>query len=138
MYSRILVPVDLEHVDKLTKALELAGKTAKQHGATLDYVDVVDAIPTTSPLPVGHSVADRLRKFAEAQARAYGISVDECVTLRSDLRINVGSDVVKAAEDEGCDLIIMASHIPGIKDHFLISNAGYVAAHAPISVFVIR
>lgn len=138
MHSRILVPVDLEHADKLTKALDLAAQTAKESGATVIYVDVVDAVPTTSPIAEGERVADRLRKFASDQAAAHGIEVIDQVALRSDLRLNVGADIIQTARKSDCDLIIMASHVPGIKDHFLSSNAGYVASHAPMSVYVVR
>lgn len=138
MYSKILVPVDLENIDKLTKALDLAAKTARESDATVVYVDVVDAVPTTSPVTEGERTADRLEKLATAQAKAHGIETDDQVTLRSDLHLNVGADIIKAAKDTGCDLIVMASHMPGIKDHFLSSNAGYVASHAPMTVYVVR
>src|SRR6056297_1038166 len=99
MYSRILVPVDLDNVDQLGKALDLAGRTAKENGATVIYVDVVDAVPTTSAKTEGARVADRLREFANAQAAAHGIQATDLVALRSDLHLNVGSDLVKAAKD---------------------------------------
>jgi len=138
MYRRILVPVDLDHADKLTKALDLAGETAKKNEAEIVYLDVVDAVPTTTALTEGERMADRLARFASDQGKRHGIKVTDMVLLRSDLHLNVGSDIVKAAEEEECDLIVMASHIPGFKDHFLSSNAGYVAAHAPLSVYVVR
>ena len=138
MHSRILVPVDLEHVEKLTKALELAAQIAKQNDATLIYVDVVDAVPTMSPHTEGERMADRLRLFASEQAKAYDIKATDQVVLRSDLRLNVGSDIVRSAKEADCDLIVMASHVPGFKDHILSSNAGYVASHAPMSVYVVR
>ena len=138
MYSRILVPVDLENVDKLGKALDLAAKTAKDNGATVVYVDVVDAVPTTSATTEGERMADRLRKLATSQAKAHGIEAVDQIALRSDLHLNVGADIVKTAKASDCDLIVMASHVPGIRDHFLSSNAGYVASHAPMTVYVVR
>lgn len=138
MYSRILVPVDLDNADKLTKALDLAGKTAKDHDADIVYVDVVDAIPTTSARTQGERAADRLAKFASDQAKRHGIRASGEIALRGDLHLNVGSDIVRTAGETGCDLIIMASHVPGFKDHIISSNAGYVASHAPISVYVVR
>lgn len=138
MYSRILVPVDLDNADKLTKALDLAGRTAKDAGAEVVYVDVVDAVPTMSPRTEGDRMAERLKVFAAEQAKVHGIQTTDHVALRSDLRLNVGSDLVKAAKEAGCDLIVMASHIPGFKDHILSSNAGYVASHAPMTVYVVR
>ena len=138
MYSRILVPVDLENADKLTKALDLAGQAARESGAEVIYVDVVDAVPTMSARTEGERMAARLKDFAADQAKAYGIRTADHVALRSDLHLNVGSDIVKAAKDRDCDLIVMASHPPGFKDHILSSNAGYVASHAPMTVYVVR
>ena len=138
MYSRILVPVDLDNVEKLTKALNLAGETAQKNSAEVVYVDVVDAVPTTSPVLEGDRAADRLRHFALEQASQHGISTSGEIALRSDLRVNVGPDILRTAKDNDCDLIVMASHVPGFKDHIISSNAGYVASHAPISVYVVR
>jgi nucleotide-binding universal stress UspA family protein len=138
MYSRILVPVDLESADKLTKALDLAGQTAKQNDAEVIYVDVVDAVPTMSTHTEGERVADRLRIFASEQAKRHGVKTTGEIALRSDLHLNVGSDIVKTANETDCDLIIMASHVPGFKDHIFSSNAGYVASHASMSVYVVR
>lgn len=138
MYSRILVPVDLEHADKLTKALDLAGKIAKDNAATVLYVDVVDAIPTMSAHTEGELMAERLKDFAAEQGKAHDIQTDDHVVLRGDLHLNLGKDIVQAAKDADCDLIVMASHLPGLKDHILTSNAGYVASHAPMSVYVVR
>ena len=138
MYSRILVPVDLDNVDKLTKALDLAGETAKQHASEVIYVDVVDAVPTTSARTMGERLADRVAVFASEQAKHHGITTHGKIALRSDLHLNVGSDIVKTAAETGCDLIVMASHVPGFKDHIFSSNAGFVASHAPKSVYVVR
>ena len=138
MYSRILVPVDLDNADKLTKALELAGQTAKQNNAEVVYVDVVDAVPTMSARTEGERMEERLKSFVAEQAQTHGIQAVEHVALRSDLHLNVGSDVIKAAQETKCDLIVMASHMPGFKDHILSSNAGYVASHAPMTVYVVR
>ncbi len=138
MYSRILVPVDLDHADKLDKALELAAKTAKEADAEVVYVDVVDAVPTMSAKTEGERMADRLEKFTRRQAEQHGIKANDHVALRGDLHVNVGKDIIQAAKDNECDLIVMASHVPGLKEHILASNAGYVASHAPMSVYVVR
>jgi nucleotide-binding universal stress UspA family protein len=138
MYSRILVPVDLDNADNLTKALDLAGRTAKENNAEVVYVDVVDAVPTTSARTEGYRMAERLKVFVANQAEKYGVQTIAHVALRSDLHLNVGSDLIDAAKAAKCDLIVMASHMPGFKDHILSSNAGYVASHAPMTVYVVR
>lgn len=138
MYQRILVPVDLDHTDKLSKALETAARTAKEHDATVIYVGVVDAVPMAGKRTETDRVKELLDAFAAKQAEAHGIKVADHVALRGDLHLTVGSEIVDAAKTLNCDLIVMASHVPGLKDHFFSSNAGKVASLAPISVYVIR
>ncbi|WP_223421199.1 universal stress protein [Tateyamaria pelophila] len=138
MYSRILVPVDLTNIDQLTKALNVAAQMAKQNDATVVYVGVVDAVPTMSSRTEGERIKAQLDSFTAEQAKTHGIKTDDHVTLRGDLHLHVGKDIIAAAKDADCDLIVMASHVPGIKDHIFSSNAGYVATHAPICVYVIR
>jgi len=138
LHFRILVPVDLNNIDKLTKALDIAARTAKENDATVIYVGVVDAVPTTSARTEGERMKERLDIFAADQAKAYGIKTADQIALRHDLHLHVGSGIISSAKDADCNLIIMASHIPGIKDHIFSSNAGYVATHAPISVYVVR
>ena len=138
MYSRILVPVDLNNADKLSKALSLAGRTAQADSAEVLYVDVVDAVPTMSARTEGDRMEVRLKDFVAAQAKQYDIKANDHVALRGDLHLNVGADIIKAAKEADCDLIVMASHMPGLKDHIFSSNAGYVASHAPMTVYVVR
>ncbi|MEM6340593.1 MAG: universal stress protein [Pseudomonadota bacterium] len=138
MYSRILAPVDLEMVDQLEKALDVVANTAKRNNATVIYTGVVDAVPTPSARTEGERMAERLKDFSADQAETRGIAASYHVELRGDLHLTVGSDIIKAAKDNKCDLIVMASHVPGVKDHILSSNAGYVASHAPMSVYVVR
>ena len=138
MDSKILVPVDTANAGKLTKAFDVAARTAKATRATVVYVGVVDAVPTTSVRTEGDRQKTILGDLAAEQARSHGIETTIHVAPRGDLHLHVGSEIIKAADETGCDLIVMASHVPGIRDHFLSSNAGYVATHAPVSVYVVR
>lgn len=58
--------------------------------------------------------------------------------IDNDVAVDLGNVLIKAAEDMGVDLIVMASHIPGLLEHIFASNAGYVASHAKCSVYVVR
>ncbi len=120
------------------RPVQRAGQIGKEHGATVIYVDVVDSVPTTSRVTEGEKMAVRLREFAESQAKAHGIEAIAEIALPSDLHLKVGADIIKSAKHLECDLIVMASHVPGFKEHFLSSNAGNVASHAPMSVYVVR
>ena len=44
----------------------------------------------------------------------------------------------REVEAQGADLVVMASHVPGLLDHIFTSNAGHVATHSAASVFIVR
>ncbi len=54
------------------------------------------------------------------------------------LPIDLGEKILKAVEETGCDLIVMASHRPALKDYLLGPNAARVVRHANCSVLVVR
>ena len=48
------------------------------------------------------------------------------------------SEILRIAEEIGCDLIVMASHRPELRDYLLGPNAARVVRHAACSVLVVR
>jgi nucleotide-binding universal stress UspA family protein len=46
--------------------------------------------------------------------------------------------LLKAVEETGADLVVMASHVPGLTDYIWPSNGGTVARRAKVSVMVVR
>ncbi|WP_425091671.1 universal stress protein [Tropicimonas sp. S265A] len=138
MYSRILVPIDLANTPKLTRALEAAARLARDHDAKVIYLNVVDTAPSMPGESEGQRTRDAMDVFAAEQANLHGIETADHVALRGDLHLHVGKEIIAAATQSKCDLIVMASHMPGLMDHVFSSNAGYVATHAPVSVFVVR
>ncbi len=50
----------------------------------------------------------------------------------------VYEEILRTAERIGCDLIVMASHRPELKDYLLGPNAARVVRHANCSVLVVR
>lgn len=137
MFGRIMVPVDLTHADKLTRALEVAGSLARAEDATLIYAAVGASVPgALSHNP--EEFSDRLGTFAKAQADNHGQPVEHLAVIAHDPAVELRDKLVEAATQCEADLIVMASHVPGLADHWLHGNAAHVAQHAPISVFVVR
>lgn len=137
MFTTIVVPVDLAHVDKLSKALACAADMAKHYGAKITYLGVTSAAPG----PLGHTpaeYAEKLAGFAAAQAQAHGIEAGSQAEVSHDPTIDLDKTILHAAEALGADLIVMASHIPGLAEYIWPSNGGTVAAHAKASVMVVR
>ena len=137
MYSKILMPLDLEHADKMTKAIATAAELAKAHNSQLTMMSVTGRAPNA----VAHDPAEYKRKlvaFVDAQAARYGIAINaverESVDVAAELPQILGSE----AEAHGYDLIVMASHVPGLMDHVFSSNACHIASYSALSVFVVR
>ena len=137
MYRTIAVPVDLEHVDRLSKALATAVDLAKHYGATLHYVGAT----TEAPGPVAQDpdgFKARLDAFALAESGKHGIDVRARTIVSLDLAVDLDRQLRDTFEAIGADLVVMASHVPGIKEHVFSSNAGWIASHSPMSVLVVR
>ncbi len=137
MYRRIMVPVDLEHVGALDKALSTAGGLAQQYGAAVTYV----AVTTSAPGAAAHDPEEfsaALRRLADEQGHRYGIETAALIRVGHDPTANLDTTLLGAAEEIDADLIVMASHVPGAIEHLFASHAGYLASHAEMSVFVVR
>ncbi len=137
MYKVIAVPVDLAHVDRLGKALETAADLARHYGATLHYVGATTE-PPSSVARTPEEFKGKLERFAAERGAALGIEARAKPLVSLDPAVDLDRDLLKAFNEIGADLVIMASHIPGILDHLISSNAGWIASHAKISVFVVR
>lgn len=137
MYEKIMVPVDLAHVDQLEKAIVVSTDLAKNYSIPVCFVGVTAETPTE----VAHTpqeYAEKLEEFGANHAKAHGIAVDTAAYSSHDPAVELDKTLIEAATDKGADLIVMASHIPGLPEHIFASHAGAVASHAEISVFVVR
>lgn len=137
MFKRIMVPVDLEHIEQLSGALSVANQLADANGGEVLFAGVHGGAPSA----VAHEpkeYAEKLRAFTNAHPLAKTGKASALPIYSHDPGVEVAPALVKAACDNQIDVIVMASHMPGWAEHIFHSNAGYVACHAPMSVFVVR
>lgn len=137
MYKKILVPVDLSHVERLDKALTTAADLSKHYGIPICYV----SITTSQPSVVAHTpeeFAQKLENFGKAQADKHGVDVTTMALTSHDPIVDLDKRLMAVIHETGSDFVVMASHIPGPLDHIFASNAGYLAAHAKVTVLVVR
>ena len=137
MFTKIMVPVDLKHADRLGKALEVAAGWAKQYSADVHLVGVTMSSPTDVARSPGE-YAQKLAGFAADRAAALGVAFTPHTEVSHDIAVDLDDVLSKAAGAIAADLIVMASHVPGLADHVFASNAGYLASHASMSVMVVR
>ncbi|MGI9478653.1 MAG: universal stress protein [Hyphomicrobiaceae bacterium] len=138
MYKKVLVPIDLAHKEQAAAMIRTALATSGE-AATMTLLFVMPEIPPVLGLQLPAGSAEQAKANAEEQlqelARSNGAPQGaKIVTL-------VGRPhhkIPEVAEQRGIDLIVMASHQPGLADYLLGSVAANVVRHAKCSVHVMR
>jgi nucleotide-binding universal stress UspA family protein len=144
MFHKILVPVD---GSKLAHAAGImAADLAKQHGAQIVGVYVIDPFPY---IGIGEASAAGLQAYlAEAQAAATQ-ALDDLRRICSERGVPFSGDtiernvvyegILETAQSEGCDLIVMGSHgRKGVQALILGSVAQKVLTHAKVPVLIVK
>lgn len=138
MYKQIMIPVDLAHVERLEKALRSGADLAKLYDIPVCYIGVSANTPTA----VAHNPTEfeeKLEQFSVVQAERYGLNkVSSAAYISHDPAVDLDNTLLKAAKDCGADLVVMASHVPGLAEHLFASNAGYFASYSKATVLVVR
>lgn len=137
MYKTIMVPVDLGHSEQLDKAISTAADLAKVYGSKAVLVGVTQSSPT-EVARTPKAFAEKLAAFAQARSEALGVSFAHHTEISHDIAVDLDDVLERTIETLSADLVVMASHQPGFAEHLFASNAGYLASHAKVSVFVVR
>ncbi len=141
MYDRILVPTDGSA--GVERAVEHAAGLAAAHGADLHAVYVVNTASFAS-LPVETSwegVDGMLREEGrEALARVEDLAADHGVDVAGVVREGrPAREIVRYAEDGGCDLVVMATHGRGGIDRLLLGSVTeHVVRASSVPVLTVR
>lgn len=143
MYRRIFVPVDGS--DTSNRGLKEAVRLARQHGARLGLLHVVDESVLVLTPEVG--VADltdtmvesgrKLLNTARAAAERQGVKTD--TVLLENLTGRVADVILKEARKWRADVIVMGTHgRRGISHMLLGSDAEGVVRSSPVPVLLVR
>jgi universal stress protein F len=136
MYKTILVPIDIAHLDKGKAMIDVATAHANT-GAKIIILNVVEEIPTWAAAEIPEAILDKSRQTSvdemNAIAKESGIEMDVEVRMGHSYKT-----ILDVADEKSADMIIVASHRPGLQDYFLGSTAAKVVRHAKCSVLVIR
>ncbi|MDE1461960.1 universal stress protein [Spartinivicinus poritis] len=137
MYTKIMVPIDLTHLDKMGKALQAAADLAKLYGAEVHYVSVTGSLPSELARN-SDAFAKKLDEFVAMQNSRSGVKGQAHPITASDPVVDLDRLLSDAGEAIEADLIIMASHVPGFWENLFHAHGNYVASHAHMSVFLVR
>ena len=137
MYRRIMVPVDLAHAETLDKAIATAADLGKHYGATITVVGVTASGPThAANTPKDYE--QLLARYCALQGQKHGVTLVPKAIVNPDPVAELHSALREQVDAIGADLIIMASHIPSLRDYLFSSNAAYLVSHTEVSIFVVR
>lgn len=141
MFRNIVVPVDLKHLEVLNKAIIVAADMARNYDATVTMVAVAVAVAAAAPSEVAHNPAelnDVLEAFAASKSDELGIQFKSWAAITPDPAVDLEKVLNKVTHELKADLVVMASHVPTFRDHFMSSHTGYLATHTDVSVFIVR
>ena len=136
MYKRIVVAVDISHGELGQMLLDKAAQLLDD-GGDVRLLYVLDEVPSYIAAELPQDLSERRNAEArvELKAMAQGASVPVQVEVRSGA---ASGQILQCAEDTGADLIMIASHRPGLSDYFIGSTAARVVRHAQCSVLITR
>ncbi len=141
MFSRILVPIDVDQENSWSRALPVAEQMASDYSAELHVITVVPTMgmsvvgsffPPDFEMKAMASVKGKLEEVIGGAAKNAGSIV--CHVAHG----TIYEEILAVADKLGCDLIVMTSHRPELKDYLLGPNAARVMRHAKQSVFIVR
>jgi nucleotide-binding universal stress UspA family protein len=135
MYHNILVPISFDPDRDVSAPLKLAKLLATPE-AKITLLHVVEQIPAyaISYMPVEYMAQAREALESELAALAKTLPNATGVVVEG----HSGRSILDWAEQNKPDLVIIASHRPGMQDLLLGSTASQVVRHAPCAVHVVR
>ena len=135
MYHNILVPIAFDTDHDTTAPLKLARMLATPD-ARITLLHVIEHVPAYAISYMPPDYANETRKAIETQlnemAAALPNAVGEVIEGHS------GRSILDWTSEHNPDLIIIASHRPGMQEVIMGSTATQVVRHASCAVHVVR
>ena len=136
MFKTILLPVDVAHLDEGRKTLEFALAIMSPDTAII-LLYIMEDIPNWTDLDLPANFKEDSMQTAREALETIAVTTDK--EIQVEVRTgHAYSTILKQAEALNADLIILASHKPGLKEYFIGSNTTKVVSHANCSVVVVR
>ncbi|MFP7570189.1 universal stress protein [Marivita sp. S2033] len=137
MYKNILVPVALDSEDNRVGDAMAIAKTLASEGAKITLLHVVEAVPSYAMSYISADVMAETREEIEAEMQGLATAAGSGTTAKV-INGHSGRSVLDFAEENNVDLIVIASHRPGMQTLLLGSTATHVVRHAKCAVHVLR
>ena len=138
MYRNIIVAVDLTH-GSAGQALLSKAENLLDAGGTIRLLHVLEDVPSYVAAELPRDLNDRRAAEVRVELKLLTDKVGPGIDVQAETRHGApAAQILEAAEDHGADLIMIASHRPGLSDYFIGSTAARVVRHAQCSVLIQR
>ncbi|MCC5962418.1 MAG: universal stress protein [Rhodobacteraceae bacterium] len=138
MYKSIVVAVALFNKGATSRALIKQANKLIDADGSITLVHVMDEIPAYLTAAISREQLMSHRKDIREQIESLA-STAKAKNVDIDIRGGRPSENILACAGEcHADLIMIASHKPGMSDYFIGSTAARVVRHSPVSVLVAR
>jgi nucleotide-binding universal stress UspA family protein len=140
MFKSIVVPIDIAQPSSWKSAIPEAIALARAGGGVVTVITVVrDIKAMLEGVQFPFQVEIMMSKARDKLAEIVSAYRDGDVALEEEVRFGgIGHEILETARQRKADLILMASHQPGLRDYLIGPNAAHVAHHANCSVLVLR
>jgi nucleotide-binding universal stress UspA family protein len=140
MFKKFLLVIDLAEPSSWAKALPVALDLVRQSEGSLHVLTVAPEVsarisnffPPDANREVIARTAAELRKFVTDNVPA-DVRVQDIV-----VQGGIHHEIIAAADSLDADLIVMASHRPGLRNYLLGANAAHVVRNSTRSVLIVR
>ncbi|MGP9789066.1 universal stress protein [Roseinatronobacter sp. NSM] len=138
MYTSIVIAAALFNEGATTRAALDKARKLLSAGGKVTLVHVIDEIPGYVAAAIPQSQISARRKDVEDQLAAIAAEFSD-ITVEAVIRQGQPSaSILGCAQEANADLIMIASHKPGLSDYFIGSTAARIVRHAQVSVLVTR
>ena len=135
MYKHILIPIAFdpgyEDLDPFPIARALAGPDTR-----FSLIHVIEEVPTYALSYLPDDYRNETRDAVRAAMTEMSAALPNADVWVVDG--HAGRTVLDWSEEHGVDLIVIASHHPGLGDYLIGSTTARVVRHAQCSVHVLR
>ncbi len=141
MYKNILFPVDLEHTVEAEKALKIAIEEARRSKVKFTVMTVAPGfgMPIVASYFDAGAVKNALKEIARHLKQYIDDNIPEDIETRAIVvEGNPAELILKQAQADNIDLIVIASHNSQIENLLLGSCAAKVVRHAHCTVTVVK
>ncbi|MET0083738.1 MAG: universal stress protein, partial [Sedimenticola sp.] len=141
MFTKILMPIDLQETDLATRAVQTAIDEARKHSAEIYVLTVIPdfGLPLVASFFPDDAIKDAMKSVARELKKYIKANIPDDIKAHPLIADGSPSEIIlNQAKKLKADLIIIPSHAQSIGQVFLGSCAAKVVERAHCSVMVIK